>query len=160
MVSWNGKIHYSRGCFFLFIIIIRFGRLVKIRWSGCISKFCISFSRKDSGLWKYHLVEWSNFNFLHKSFWISLPTQSCLVLYSFCACLLHSLIMWSIVSSPSPHNLHLLFCFVLLYLLFLCYASLGISTFYYLLTSTLRKRIFAQKIITINTISVYRSNSD
>ena len=35
------------------------------------------------------------------------------VLYSFCANLLHSLIMWLIVSSLSPHNLHLLFCCVL-----------------------------------------------
>ena len=61
----------------------------------------------------YHLSVWSNFNFLHNSQWITFPTQSCLVLYSFCANLLHSLIMWVIVSSLSPHNLHLLFCYVL-----------------------------------------------
>ena len=42
-----------------------------------------------------------------------LPTQSCLVSYSFCANLLHSLIMWLTVSSLSPHSLHLLFCCVL-----------------------------------------------
>ena len=30
---------------------------------------------------------------------------SCLVLYAFCANLLHSLIMWLIVSSLLPHNL-------------------------------------------------------
>ena len=42
--------------------------------------------------------------------WITFPTQSCLVLYSFRANLQHSLIMWLIVSSISPHNLHLLFC--------------------------------------------------
>ena len=40
---------------------------------------------------------WSDFNFLHYSQWITLPTQSCLVLYSFCANLLHSLIMWLII---------------------------------------------------------------
>ena len=45
--------------------------------------------------------------------WITLPTQSCLVLYSFCANLLHSLIMWLIVSSLPPYSLHLLFCCVL-----------------------------------------------
>ena len=45
--------------------------------------------------------------------WINLPTQSCRVLYSFWASLLHSLIMWLIVSSLSPHNLHLLFYKVL-----------------------------------------------
>ena len=34
-------------------------------------------------------------------------------LYSFCANLLHSLIMWLMVSSPSPYSLYLLFCGVL-----------------------------------------------
>ena len=38
------------------------------------------------------LFVWSNFSFLHNSQWISLPTKSYLVLYSFCANLLHSLI--------------------------------------------------------------------
>ena len=61
----------------------------------------------------YHLFVWSNFNFLHNSLWTTLPTQSCLVLYSFCASLLYSFIMWLIVSSLSPHNLHLLFWCVL-----------------------------------------------
>ena len=41
------------------------------------------------------------------------PTQSCLAFYSFCANLLHSLIMWLMVSSLSSHGLHLLFCCVL-----------------------------------------------
>ena len=45
--------------------------------------------------------------------WITLLTQSCLVLYFFCANLLHSLIMWLMVSPRSPHDLHLLFCRVL-----------------------------------------------
>ena len=61
----------------------------------------------------YHLFIWSNFNFFHNSRWITLPTQSCLVLNSFCANLLHSLIMWLVVLSLSPHNLHLLFSCVL-----------------------------------------------
>ena len=103
--------------FSLFLLIIIWsGRLAKIRWSVCMSKslrsLCISFSRTDSWLSIYHLFVWSNFNFLHNSQWISLPTQSCLVLYSFCANLRYSL-MWLIVSSLSPHNLHLLFCCVL-----------------------------------------------
>ena len=42
---------------------------------------------------------WPNFNFLHRFQWITLPTQSCL--YD------------GVVSSLSPHNLHLLFYFVL-----------------------------------------------
>ena len=54
---------------------------------------------------------WSNTNFQHSSHWITFPTQSCLVLYSFCISLLHPLIMSLMVSSLSPHNLHLLlFC--------------------------------------------------
>ena len=73
-------------------------------WSVWISKsqrsLCVSFSRTDSG----SCVE-SNFNFLHNSQWTSLHTQSSLVLYVFCASLLHSLIMWLIFSSISPHNI-------------------------------------------------------
>ena len=47
---------------------------------------------------------------MHNSQWI---TQSCLVFYSFNANLLHSVIIWLMVSSLSPHNLYLLFCCVL-----------------------------------------------
>ena len=101
----------------MMMMIIRSGRLAGIRWSVCISKsqrsLCVSFSRTYSGLCIYHLFVWSNFKFLHNSQWITLPTQSCLVLYSFCANLLHTLIMWLIVSYLSPHNLHLLFCYSL-----------------------------------------------
>ena len=74
---------------------------------------CVSFSRTGAGLCIYYLFVWSNFNSFHISQWITLPTQSCLVLYSFYANLLHSLIMWLVVSSLSPHSRHLLFCCVL-----------------------------------------------
>ena len=108
----DSKVHISTS-YFLLLIIIRSGRLVEIRWSVCISKshrsLCVSFSRIDSGLCIYHLFVWSNFNFLHDSQWITLSTQFCQVLYSFCTNLLHSLIMWLIVSSLSPHNLHVLY---------------------------------------------------
>ena len=50
---------------------------------------------------------------MHISQWIILPTQSCLVLYSFCVNFLHSSNMWLMISSLSPHSLYLLFCFVL-----------------------------------------------
>ena len=103
--------------FFFLLIIIRSGRLAGIRWSVCMLKshrsLCVSFSRTGAGLCMYHLLVWLNLNFLHISPWITLPNQSCLALYSFCANLLHSLIMWLIVSSLSPHSLHLLFCCVL-----------------------------------------------
>ena len=54
---------------------------------------CLSFSKTESGLCMYHLFVWSNFSFLHNSQWTTLFTQSCVVLYSFCASLLHSPIM-------------------------------------------------------------------
>ena len=91
--------------------------LAEIRWSVCMSKsprsLCLSFSRTAAGLCIYHLFVCSNLNFLHFSQWITLPTQSCLVFYSVCANLLNSLIMWLMVSSLSPYNLHRLFCCVL-----------------------------------------------
>ena len=74
---------------------------------------CVLFSRTDAGLCTHHLFVWSKLNFLHISQWITLPTQSCLVLYSFCTNFLHSLIVWLVVSSLSPHSVHLLFCYVL-----------------------------------------------
>ena len=97
----------------LLIIIIRSDLLAEIRWSVCTSKFhwslCVSFSRTGAGLCIYHLLIWSNLNFLHISQGITLPTQSCLVWYSFWANLLHLLTMWLMVSFLSPHSLHLLF---------------------------------------------------
>ena len=91
--------------------------LVEIRWSACISKshriLCVTFSRTDSELCIYHLFVWSNLSLLHNSQWITFFNQSCLVLYSLCANLPHSFILWLIVSSLSPHNLHLLFCCIL-----------------------------------------------
>ena len=65
------------------------GRLTEIKWSVCIPKFqrilCVLFSRTDSRLCKNHLFVWSNFSFLHNSQLITLPTQSCLLLLTFCA---------------------------------------------------------------------------
>ena len=116
MVCWDSKVDNFTDFLFL-LIIIRSGLLAEIRGSVCISKshrsLCVSFSRTGAGLCIYHLFVWSNLNFLHISQWITLPTQSCLALYSFCANLLHSLIMWFMLSSLSPHSLRLLFCCVL-----------------------------------------------
>ena len=90
---------------FFLLIIIRSGLLTEIRWSVCMSKshrsLYVLFSRTGPGLCIYHLLVWSNLNFLQISLWITLPTQSCLVLYSFCANLLHSLIFWLMVSLPT-----------------------------------------------------------
>ena len=64
-------------------------------------------------VYKYHLFIWSNFNFLHNSQCITLSTQSCLILYAFCANFQNSHIMWLMVSFLSPFNQHLLFCYIL-----------------------------------------------
>ena len=64
--------------------------------------WCVSFSRIDSDLCIYHLFVRSNLNYLKNSPWITFPTQSCLVLYSFCANLLHSHITWWYLSSVPP----------------------------------------------------------
>ena len=113
--SWTATSTILQVLFFL--INIMYDLLVEIRWSVCMAKFygnlCVSFSRTAAGLCIHHLFVWSNLNFLHISQWITLPTQSCLILYSFSANLLHSIIMWLIVSSLLPHNLRLLFSCVL-----------------------------------------------
>ena len=87
------------------------GCLAEIRWSVCVSNLqrilSVLSSRTGSGLCIYHLFVWSNLNFLHNSHWITLPNQSCLVLYSLSANLLHSLILWLIISSQSLYNQHL-----------------------------------------------------
>ena len=61
--------------FFLMLIIIRSDLLAEIRWSVCILKshrtLCVSFSRTGAGLCRYHLLAWSNLNFLHISQWIT-----------------------------------------------------------------------------------------
>ena len=103
--------------FFFLLIIIKSGLLAGIRWSVCMLKsnrsLCVAFSRKGAGLCIYHLLVWSNLNFFHISQLITLPTQSCLALYSLCANLLHSPTIWLMVSFLSPHSLHLLFCWIL-----------------------------------------------
>ena len=57
--------------FFFLLIIIRSGILAEIRRSVCISNshrsLCMSFSRTGAGWCIYHLLAWSNLNFLHIS---------------------------------------------------------------------------------------------
>ena len=63
---------------FFLLIIIRSGLLAGIRWSVCMLKsyrsLCVSFSRTGAGLCIYHLLVWSNLDYLHISQWITLPT--------------------------------------------------------------------------------------
>ena len=63
--------------------------------SICISKsqriLWVSFSRTGSGMCMYDMFGKSNLNFLHNTQRITLPIQLCLVFYSLCSNLLHSL---------------------------------------------------------------------
>ena len=97
VVSRDSKAVNFANLFFFFVDAYKVWFLAEIRWSVCMSKsysgLCLSFSRTGAGLCIYHSFGGSNLNFLHISQWITLPTLSFLVLYSFCANLLHSLII-------------------------------------------------------------------
>ena len=116
MVSRESKFHNSSSSLFL-VIIKQSASQADIWWSVCISKCLsishVSFSGTDTGLCIYNLFVWSSFNFLHNSQCIHFHNQSCVVLSSFCANLLHSFIIWLIVSSRLLNNKHQLFCCVL-----------------------------------------------
>ena len=105
------KFSFSFFFFFFLLTIIRYGRLAESKWSVCISKsersLCVSFSWRDSGLCINYLFVWSNFNFLHNSQWITLPTQAFLVFYSPCASLLNSLLLLLLLllSNMSSHEI-------------------------------------------------------
>ena len=73
--------------------------------------------------WVLHITICSYGQILISCTFPTLPNQSCLVSYPFCADLLHSLTMWLIVLSLSPHNIHLLFCHVLIYSRFVMIGS-------------------------------------
>ena len=109
--STNLQVLFFFFFFFFLLIIIKSGLLARIRWSVCMLKshrsLCVAFSRTGAGVCIYHLLVWSNLNFLHISQWITLPTQSCLVLYSRCANLLFLLIIWLMVSSLLLSRLHM-----------------------------------------------------
>ena len=79
---------------------MRSGLLAGIRWSVCMLKshrsLCQSFSRTGAGLCIYHMFVWPNWNFLHISQWITLPTQFCFTFYSFCTAIIIIIILYSL----------------------------------------------------------------
>ena len=110
-LSFNFTLWYARTA----TSTIRPVHLVKIRGSICISKsqriLCVSFCRTDYGLCIYTICSYCQISI---SCTIpTFPAQSFLVLYSFWANWLYSLIMWLMASSLLPQNLHWLFCWVL-----------------------------------------------
>ena len=74
----------------------------------------VSFSRTDSGLCIYHLLVWSNFNILHNSQWITIPTQSCLITYIYIFIYLFLAFSFTLYTSLSHfHRIHLSAMFIL-----------------------------------------------
>ena len=73
VVSRDSKVDNFASSLFFLLIIIRSGLLAEIRGFGCMSKshrsLCVSFSRTGAELCIYHLLVWSNLNFLHNSQW-------------------------------------------------------------------------------------------
>ena len=112
-----GKQSLQCGNFSYFILLIitssdlRLGDLYLSQNLGEFHTFIL-----QVGFWFVHVPSCNmvKFQFLYSSLWITFPTQSCLHLKYFDPSLLHSLIIWLMVSSLSPQNLHLQFCCVLL----------------------------------------------
>ena len=107
----TAKLAIRQGLFFFFTIT----------WSLSFARdnvICLYLKTPESfvrlilqdGFWVVHIPR---LNFLLSYQWITFPTLSCLVLNSFCANLVCSIIVWLIVSSLSPHNQYLLFYCVL-----------------------------------------------
>ena len=99
-ILWSaGKAKSTISQILFFLLIIGSGLLVGIKWSVCMLKshrsLCVSFSRTGAGLCIHHLLVWPNFNFLHISQWITLPTKSCLALYSLLLLILLLLLLHS-----------------------------------------------------------------
>ena len=74
VVCRDSKVDNFADFLFLLLIIIRSSLRPEIWWSVCVSKshrsLWVSFSRTGAGLCIYHLLVWSNLNFLHISQWI------------------------------------------------------------------------------------------
>ena len=93
VVTRDSKVHNFVNLFFFFFFFDYYKRLGDPFVCQSPIGVYVSFSMTGAGVCIYHLFVWSNFDLLHISQWITLPTQSCLVIYSFCPNLLHSLIM-------------------------------------------------------------------
>ena len=99
---------------FSFSVYFTSNSFAKIKWSVIISKsqrsFCVSFSRKDSGLYIYHwFVRW-NIHILSNSQWMTFFIQ----FYTYFVIICSIRLSWNlIISFLFPHHQYLLFCCLL-----------------------------------------------
>ena len=133
VILWGGVFLFL---FFFLFTITRSGCLAEIRWSVCISKSqllvcyspgCILVFAYDTGSYGQIYIH------LHNSQWITFPTQFSFILL--CANLLHSLMMWLIISSLLPHNQHLLFSCILSVFAMLFFIIISLEFLVFLLRS-------------------------
>ena len=99
MIRQKIKIHLMKSSFFLSFLSL----LTVTEWSVSSKKFKEFYAFHSQR--QILVCSMVDFNLLHNSKRITFPTRSSLFLYSFCASLLHSLIMWLTVSSLSPLGL-------------------------------------------------------
>ena len=98
VVRRYGKVYEFGWVFFSFFLfcllslglLFWLGFLVIYLYFKILQK-CVPHSLRHILVCANTMVVWSNFRFLHNSQWTTFPTQSCLVLHSFSASLLHSL---------------------------------------------------------------------
>ena len=113
-LKWQNPLDDKFVCFFFFggglLINAKSGLRAEIL---LVSQNFKEFYASHSGLCIQHLAVWSNFNVLHSSQRITFTAEFCLVLHSFCASLLKSIIVWLTFLSLFLHKLHLIFCYVL-----------------------------------------------
>ena len=102
VVCRDNKVRYLAGSLFCWL------SLSLVIWPTLGDRFVSQNSREVCGSHSAGQIPGCAYTTL-ASQWITFSTQSCLVLYSFCINLQHSLIIWLIISCLSTHNLHLLF---------------------------------------------------
>ena len=117
VVCLNGNFHYSASfifCCWLSLCLVIWPRLGNPLVSQNPREVCASYSQGQNLVCAYTNCSYGQISISYIiSSGLYFLAQSCLVLYSFCVNLLHSLIIWLIVSSLLTHNLYWLFCCVL-----------------------------------------------
>ena len=104
VVHRDSQVHKSVGHFFVVVAFLYYHWVYPSDRDRVICLFLKIHENFVSYSLGRTLVRGVNHNFLHNYQWIIRTTQSCLVIYSLCANLQHSLIICLIILSLSPHD--------------------------------------------------------